>query len=94
MAEIHIHFISPWGLFLDVSTVNADVYDIIEAKDYVDTNYCPIFEKKLKSMGVNKKESVWDNSIIFMNGSKIGSLENKVFKKGDKIELIPLISGG
>ncbi|MCJ7774055.1 MAG: MoaD/ThiS family protein [Desulfobacterales bacterium] len=94
MANIHINFIGAWRIFLGVRTIRIDATNITEARNYIETTYCPIFEKKLQSMGVNKKESVWENSSVLLNGKKIGSPEKTIVKDGDRLDLIPLIAGG
>ncbi|MBW1812940.1 MAG: MoaD/ThiS family protein [Deltaproteobacteria bacterium] len=94
MAKIDINFIGPWRLFLGVKTIRAEVNDIEEAKIYVEANYRPVFEQKLQSMGVNKKESVWENSTILINGKKISLSDNTFFKDGDRLDLLPLVAGG
>lgn len=94
MAEIHINFIGAWRLFLGVRTVRAEVDTMDEARDYVEKIYRPVFEKKLQSMGVNEKQSVWDNSNILFNGKTIKSLDEVIPRDGDSVDLIPLIAGG
>jgi len=94
LAKIHISFFGPWQFFLDVRTIQADIKDVNEAKDYIETNYRPIFEKKIRSMGVYKKESVWENSNILINGRKIGLSDKTSFKDGDRLDLLPLVAGG
>jgi molybdopterin converting factor small subunit len=94
LAKIHISFFGPWQFFLDVRTIQADIKDINEARDYIETNYRPIFEKKIRSMGVNKKESVWENSSVLLNGKKISSSDTTLFKDEDRLDLLPLVAGG
>ena len=94
MAKIHINLFGPWRLFLDAQTIQVDLKDIIEARDYIETNYGPIFEKKIRSMGVNKKESVWENSNLLLNGKKISLTDMTLFKDGDTLDLLPLVAGG
>ncbi len=79
---------------MGAKTVRVDVMNIKEARDYIETHYRPLFEKKLQSMGVNKKESVWENSNILLNGKVIIASDNTIFKKGDRLDLIPLVAGG
>lgn len=94
MARIHINFIGSWRLFLGVREIETEVNNINEAMDFIDTTYGPVFEKKLQSMGVNKKESVWENSNILINGKKMSFSNKTTFKNGDRLDLIPLIAGG
>lgn len=67
---------------------------IDEARDYIETKFGPILEKKIKSVGVGKKQSVWDNSSILLNGSNIKLLSKVTFKDGDKLDLLPKLAGG
>jgi molybdopterin converting factor small subunit len=60
----------------------------------VEKNFGPAFEKKIKAMKVGKKESIWDNSNILLNGTNIKLLNTINFKDGDKIDLLPRIAGG
>ena len=94
MPAININFIGPWRVFLDARTVTADVNNIDEARDYVETNFGPVFEKKIKSSGVGKKQSIWDNSNILLNGTNIKLLNKINFKNGDKLDLLPRVAGG
>ena len=54
MAKVNINFIGPWRLFLGVRTVTAEVNNIDEVRDYVETNYVPVYNKKLRAKGVKK----------------------------------------
>ena len=94
MADIQINFVGAWRFFLGVRTVRADVDTMDEARDYIEKTYRPVFEKKLQSMGVNEKQSVWDNSSILLNGRTAETLHGKVFQDGDALDLLPLIAGG
>jgi molybdopterin converting factor small subunit len=94
LAKIDIHFFGPWRLFFDERKIRADLKDINEAREYIDSNYGPIFKQKLQSMGVNKSESVWENSNILINGKKINLSDEVLFKDGDSLDLLPLVAGG
>ena len=94
MAKIHINFIGPLRVLLGTQTVTVDVNSIDEAKDYVETHYGRLYEKKLKSMGVNKQQSIWNNSVFLLNGKNIGQLDKIVLKNGDKLDLMLLVAGG
>ena len=94
MANIQIQFYGPWQLFLGARAIHAEIKDLNGARDYVESNYGPLFEKKLQSMGVNKKESIWENSNLLINGRKVSSSNNTIFKDGDKLDLLPLVAGG
>jgi molybdopterin converting factor small subunit len=71
-----------------------EVSSIDEARDYVEANYGPIFQRNLKSRGVNKKQSIWDNSNVLLNGKNISQLDTPILKDGDKIDLLPKVAGG
>ena len=94
MAKININFIGPLRVFFGAQTVAVDVEDIDEARSYVETHYGPTYEKKLKSMGIHKKQSIWDNSVFLLNGRNIRQLDRPILKDGDKIDLMLLVAGG
>jgi molybdopterin converting factor small subunit len=94
LPEININFIGAWRSLLGARTVNVNVENIDEARDYVENKFGPVFEKKIKAMKVGKKESIWDNSNILLNGTNIKLLNTIKFKDGDKIDLLPRIAGG
>lgn len=74
--------------------VTVEVNSIDEARDYVETNYGPVYQKKLKSRGIKKKQSVWDNSNVLLNGMNIRQLDEPFLKDGDNFYLLPLVGGG
>ena len=74
--------------------VTVEVNSIDEARDYVETNYGPVYQKKLKSRGIKKKQSVWDNSNVLLNGMNIRQLDELFLKDGDNFYLLPLVGGG
>lgn len=94
MAKVNINFIGPWRLFLGVRTVIADINSIDEARDFVETNYDPAYNKKLRAKGVKKMQSVWDGSNILLNGRNIRQLDKPALKDGDNLDLLPRVAGG
>ncbi|MGD0021401.1 MAG: hypothetical protein ABSC54_03775 [Smithellaceae bacterium] len=94
MPAININFIGPWRTLLGARTVAVNVESIDEARDYVEAKFGPVFEKKIKSIGVGKKQSIWDNSNILFNGTNIKLLNKINFKDGDKLDLLPRVAGG
>jgi hypothetical protein len=94
LAKVHINFIGPWRVFLSTQTVTVNVNSIDEARDYVETHYGLVYEKKLKSMGVKKKHSIWDHSIFLLNGRNLRQLDKPVLKDGDNLDLMLLVAGG
>lgn len=94
MPEIKINFIGAWRSLVGARTVVVNVENIGEARDYVENNFGPVFEKKIKALKVGKKESIWDHSNILLNGTNIKLLNTINFKDGDKIDLLPRIGGG
>lgn len=94
MARVNINFIGPWRLFLGTRTVTVEINSIDEARDYVETNYDPVLQKKLQSRGIKKKQSIWDNSNILLNGTSIRQLDKPVLKDGDNVDLLPRVAGG
>jgi molybdopterin converting factor small subunit len=94
LARVQINFIGPWRLFLGTSGASAELDNIDVAHEYIEANFNPAYEKKLKSMGIKKMQSVWDNSNIFLNGTDIRKLPDAKFKDGDKLDLLPKVAGG
>ena len=94
MAKVNINFIGPWRVFLGVRSVTVEMASIDEARNYVEANYGPVFQKKLKSRGINKRQSIWDNSNILLNGKNIRQLDKPVLKDGDKLDLLSKVAGG
>jgi len=77
-----------------VRTVTAEVNNIDEVRDYVETNYVPVYNKKLRAKGVKKKQSVWDSSNVLLNGWNIRQLDKPELKDGDNLDLLPRVAGG
>ena len=94
MPEIKINFIGAWRSLVGARTVVVNMENIGEARDYVENNFGPVLEKKIKTLKVGKKKSIWDNSNILLNGTNIKLLNTINFKDGDKIDLLPRIGGG
>ena len=94
MPAININFIGPWRVLLGARTVTVNVENIGEARNYVENKFGPVFEKKIKAMKVGKKQSIWDNSNILLNGTNIKLLNKVTLKDGDKLDLLPKVAGG
>jgi molybdopterin converting factor small subunit len=94
LPAVNINFIGPWRVFLGTRTVCADIGGIEEARAYVETNYGPVLEKRIKKTGVGKSESIWDQSNILLNGTNIKTLKEVIFKDGDRLDLLPKVAGG
>jgi len=94
LAKINIDFIGLWRSLLGVRSVITEVSSIDEARHYVETTYGPIFQKKLKSRGITKRQSIWDNSNILLNGKNISQLDNPILKDGDNLSLLSRVAGG
>jgi len=77
-----------------VGTVTIEANSIEEARDYVEANFGPVYEKKLKSRGIHKKHSIWENSNILLNRRNIRQLDGPVLKDEDNLYLLPRIAGG
>ena len=75
-------------------SVTVEIDSIDEARTYVEATYGPVFQKKLKSRGVTKKQSIWDNSNVLLNGRNIRQLDETVLKDGDNLDLLPRVAGG
>jgi molybdopterin converting factor small subunit len=94
LARIDINFIGPWRIFLGVRSVMIEASTIDEARDYIEKNFSPILQEKLRATGINRVESIWDNSNILLNGKNISQLENPVLKDGDKLDILSKVAGG
>jgi len=94
VARITINFIGPWRLVLGVRTATAEVHTIDEARTYVETHYGPVYQKRLKARGIVKKQSIWDNSNILLNGRTIKQVEETALKDGDTLDLLLIVAGG
>jgi molybdopterin converting factor small subunit len=94
LARVDINFIGMWRIFLGARSVAAEVDSIGEARDYIEKNYGPAFQKKLETTGVSKKQSIWDNSNVLLNGINISQLDDPVLKDGDRLDLLSKIAGG
>jgi len=94
VARVTINFIGPWRLVLGVRTATAEVTTIDEARAYVETHYGPVYQKKLKSRGITKKQTIWDNSTVLLNGRNIQQLDELVLKDGDTLDLLLIVAGG
>jgi len=94
LARVNINFIGLWRIFLGVRSVTVEIDSIDEARDYIENTYGPVFQKKLKSRGINKKQSIWDNSNVLLNGRNIRQLDKPVLKDGDKLDLLSRVAGG
>jgi molybdopterin converting factor small subunit len=94
LARIGINFVGLWRIFLGERSITVEVGSINEARDYIETNYGPAFQKKLETAGVNKKQSIWDNSNVLLNGKNIDQLDAPVLKDGDKLDLLSKVAGG
>jgi molybdopterin converting factor small subunit len=94
MPAIDINFIGPLRLFVGIRSVSIDVNNLEEARDYIEQHFGPTFEKKLQSMGAQKKMSVWETSNILLNGKNIQLLKTVKIKNGDRLDLISKVAGG
>ena len=94
MAKININFIGPWRLFLGVRAVETEVNSIDEARQYIETQYGPVYQEKLKSRGSKMQPSIWDSSNILLNGRNIKQLDEPVLKDGDSLDLLLIVAGG
>ena len=74
-------------LTVDVETINA-------ARDCVENNWGPVLAKKFKSGGDYKKRSIWENSIVLLNGTNVKTLPAVTLKNGDQLDVLPRVAGG
>jgi hypothetical protein len=94
MPLININFIGPLRLFVGMRSVSVNVYSLEEARVYVERNFGPVFERKLKSMGARKKMSIWDTSNVLLNGKGLKPEDIIALKDKDRIDLISRVTGG
>jgi len=74
VAKVTINFIGAWRLVLGVRSVTAEVNNIAEARAYIETQYGPVYQEKLKSRGSKGMPSIWDSSNILLNGRNLDLL--------------------
>ena len=94
MARININFVSLWRVLLGERSIIVEVASIDEARNYIETKYGQVFQKKFESTGGSQKQSIWDNSNVLLNGKNISQLDTPILKDGDKIDLLPKVAGG
>jgi molybdopterin converting factor small subunit len=94
LPAININFIGSWRIFLGARTITVNVDSIDDVRAYVETNLGPVFEKRIKSIGAGKRQSIWDNSNVLLNGTNIKLLNRIDLKDGDKLDLLPRVAGG
>jgi len=94
LPAININFIGSWRIFLGARTITVNVDSIDDVRAYVETNFGPAFEKRIKSIGAGKRQSIWDNSNVLLNGTNIKLLNRIDLKDGDKLDLLPRVAGG
>jgi molybdopterin converting factor small subunit len=83
-----------WRVFLGARSITTEVDTIDEVRDYVETNYGPVFQKKMEATGNSQKYSIWDNSNILLNGKNISLMGSPLLKDGDKIDFLSKVAGG
>ena len=79
---------------MGVRAITAEVSNIDEARAYVETQYGPVYQEKLKSRGSKGMPSIWDSSNILLNGRNIKQLGEQVLKDGDSLDLLLVVAGG
>ena len=94
MAKVEINFVGPWRLVTGVRTTRAEIQSLADAAELIRASFQPAYEKKLKSMGVRKMHSIWDNSNLMVNGKSVKQSDPVTFKDGDRLDLIPRVAGG
>ena len=94
MAKVTIIFMGPWRLFLEERSITIDINSIDEVRDYIEDKYGPVYNEKLKARGINRMQSIWDNSNILLNGRNVKQSNDTVLKDGDTLHLISIVAGG
>ena len=94
MAKVLINFLGPLRLFLGEHSVIIEVDTVAEARKYIENQYAQAFQKKLRSLGVKKEVSLWDNSLFLLNGRSLGKEDDPVLKDQDRLDLGLAVAGG
>ena len=79
---------------MGVRAITAEVNNIAEARTYIEAQYGPVYQEKLKSRGSKGMPSIWDSSNILLNGRNIKQLDGPVLKDGDSLDLLLVVAGG
>jgi hypothetical protein len=94
MAKIHLNFLGPLRLFLGEHSIDLDANTIAEARQYIENRYGSVFQNKLRSLGVKKEVSLWDNSLFLLNGRSLRKEDDPVLKDKDRLDLGLTVAGG
>jgi molybdopterin converting factor small subunit len=94
MAKVEINFLGPLGIFLGVQKVSLEVDSLSAVRQYIEKSYGPAFQKKLQSLGLEKEQSLWDNSLLLLNGRSLRKEEEALLKDGDRLDLGLAVAGG
>lgn len=94
MAKVLINFLGPLRLFLGEHSVIIEVDTVAEARKYIENQYAQAFQKKLRSLGVKKEVSLWDNSLFLLNGRSLGKEDDPALKDQDRLDLGLAVAGG
>jgi molybdopterin converting factor small subunit len=94
MASVTVNFLGPLRLFLGEPEATIEAGRVAEVREVIEKKYGPTFQKKLKSMGVKKNLSLWDNSLFLLNGRSLKKEEDPILKDGDKLDLGLTVAGG
>jgi len=94
LAKVTISFIGPLRLLLGVRTITIEANSIDEVRAYVETRFGPVYREKFKTQSPHKVQSIWEHSQFLLNGRSIKTMENPVFKDGDRLDLLVIAAGG
>ncbi|MEW6187016.1 MAG: MoaD/ThiS family protein [Thermodesulfobacteriota bacterium] len=94
MAEVMVNFLGPLRLFLGEPSVIIEVDTVNQARKYIEKHYGPVFRKKLHSLGVKKEQSLWDHSLLLLNGRSLKKEDDPVLNDRDRLDLGLAIAGG
>jgi hypothetical protein len=94
MAQVTINILGPLRLFLGESSRVLTLERVAEARQYIETHYGPVFQNRLKTLGVKKGPSLWDNSLFLLNGRSLGKDEDPLLNDGDRLDLGLTVAGG
>jgi molybdopterin converting factor small subunit len=94
MARVTVNFLGPLRLFLGEPSTTIEAGRVTEVREVIEKKYGPIFQKKLRSLGVKKGQSLWDNSLFLLNGRSLKKEDDAALKDGDKFDLGLAVAGG
>jgi len=94
VSVIRLYFAGGWQLLLGTREETIEAADMEDIRTYVRTRLDPIYHEKLDRRGIRKRQAIWDNSNILLNGRSINQTIRPVLKDGDQLVFMPRVAGG